>query len=218
MTQFRHDEFNPQKTETGAAAMQSRSAHVRHETARIISSVIHPIIFPLFTIMVIAYSRNNDLKYSLILMLIALVVAALPLAALVIFQVRRGHWTDLDVSQRTQRYFLYPFSIISIILVLIIYAQLRASYALLTLGAMFTANVINGFVNLKWKISAHATAAAACATLLWLFTFVWGPLAAIAAILVSWSRVELGRHTTGQVIAGSLVGFTSALAIFELFH
>ncbi len=57
-------------------------------------------------------------------------------------------------------------------------------------------------------MSAHATGAAACAALLWLIPY-WGVPASIAALLVGWSRVELGRHTRGQVLLGWGVGIAS---------
>ncbi len=79
--------------------------------------------------------------------------------------------------------------------------------------AFTLANTIDGVINYVYKVSAHATAAAGCAALLWLFAPGWGVPAAIATALVGWSRVELGRHTTGQVVLGWLVGLGSAIAI-----
>jgi membrane-associated phospholipid phosphatase len=39
----------------------------------------------------------------------------------------------------------------------------------------------------------------------------------VAAALVGWSRIELGRHTTGQVVLGWAVGVAGALAIHSLY-
>ena len=74
-------------------------------------------------------------------------------------------------------------------------------------------------VSWKWKISAHASANAAGATFfLMLFFFfpetmpLWLPLAAIIVVgMVCSTRVYLGRHTLGQVGAGTLLGICSML-------
>jgi membrane-associated phospholipid phosphatase len=84
--------------------------------------------------------------------------------------------------------------------------------------ALVIANTIDGLINLFYKVSAHATGAAASATLLWLATPFLGLsiVAAVAAILVGWSRVELKRHSRGQVLLGWLVGVSAMMIAFYL--
>jgi membrane-associated phospholipid phosphatase len=51
--------------------------------------------------------------------------------------------------------------------------------------------------------------------MLWLgATPIWGIVASCAALLVGWSRVELGRHTRGQVLLGWGVGVASSVVAF----
>jgi membrane-associated phospholipid phosphatase len=139
-------------------------------------------------------------------------------AALVAFQVARGHWTDLDVSVRQQRYALYPIGLACALLMVAALAYVSAPRGAIAAAiAMTLANAVDGVINFAYKVSAHATAAATCAALLWIFVPGWGAPAALAAALVGWSRVELGRHTTGQVLLGWLVGVGSALAVQLLF-
>ncbi len=187
---------------------------VRQSVATAISAIIHPIAFPLVTLAAITYTQTSSVAFTVELCLIALAMTALPVAALVSYQVARGHWTDLDVSVRQQRYVLYPVSVIFSILMIGTFALIHAPRP--TLAAALTmalANAIDGVINYRYKVSAHATAAAACAALLWIFVPGWGVPAALAAALVGWSRVELGRHTTGQVILGWLVGTITAVAV-----
>ncbi len=195
---------------------QSRIFQARQEIARIISAIIHPMLFPLLTIGVVGYTQSHNSFLTFLLVAIAVVFSVVPVSFVVWLQVKRGVWSDFDVSRREQRYTLYPLTLVVLGFVAFTYYHLNAFYALRSVGSMVFANLINSFVNLFWKISAHATAAAASATLLWLFAPTWGPPAAISAVMVSWSRVELGRHTKGQVIAGSIVGFTSAFLAFHL--
>ena len=74
-------------------------------------------------------------------------------------------------------------------------------------------------VSWKWKISAHASANAAGATFFMMLFFffpetmpLWLPLASIIVVgMVCSTRVYLGRHTLGQVGAGTLLGICSML-------
>ncbi len=173
---------------------------------------------PLLTLAVVTYAVTGRLKDGLELVGVALLLTTIPVAALVAYQVARGRWTDLDVSVRKQRYTLYPIGLVCAALMIAVFAAMRApAPAMVTALTLALANIVDGVINLAYKVSAHATAAAACATLLWLYAPGWGLPIAIAAALVGWSRVELGRHTTGQVFLGWAVGVTSALSIFTLY-
>lgn len=211
----------PDKIETPLAALpRGRVALVRHDIASVISAVIHPIVFPLVTVIVIGLAATqNNIMATALYAIFAVLLTALPVALVVYVQVKRGKWSDLDVSQRTQRYTLYPLTLVCLGLLAYLYWRIHAPVA--AIKSVFTlvlANVINGIINLYWKVSAHATTAAACSTLLWQYSVghTWGPPATIGAVLVGWSRVELKRHTTGQVLVGWLVGASSALLIGRL--
>jgi membrane-associated phospholipid phosphatase len=186
--------------------------------AKAISAIIHPVVFPLLTLAAITYTQTGSLRAAVNICLIAIALTTAPVAALVGFQVARGRWTDLDVSVRQQRYLLYPIGLVCALLMTGVFVWIGAPHATIAAALTFTlANTVDGVINYAYKVSGHATAAAGCATLLWLFVPGWGVPAAIAAALVGWSRVELGRHTTGQVILGWSVGIASALAVRLLF-
>ncbi len=191
---------------------------LRQTLAGAVSAIIHPVAFPLLTLATITFTQTGSLRDAVKIALIALALTTAPVAALVGYQVARGRWTDLDVSVREQRYALYPIGLICALLMTGVFAWMRAPHATIAAAlAMALANAVDGVINYAYKVSAHATAAATCATLLWLFVPGWGAPAAIAAALVGWSRVELGRHTTGQVLLGWLVGIVGSLAVGLLF-
>lgn len=186
----------------------------RQLVAAAISAIVHPVALPLLTIIVVTTTFTGQMRQGLTLAGAALLLTTAPVAALVGFQVARGRWTDLDVSVREQRYLLYPIGMICALLMVVAFVLLRAPLpAMVTAITLSLANAVNGLINLSYKVSAHAAAAAACAALLWLYAPGWGLPAVAAAALVGWSRVELGRHTTGQVILGWTVGVASALAV-----
>jgi membrane-associated phospholipid phosphatase len=187
--------------------------------ARLISTVFHPVALPLLTLGVLTYfAPGGTLGSALAWVVIAGVLSVLPVGLLVLIQVVRGEWTDTDVSVRRQRYLLYPYGIVSLLTAALAFAILTAPGVAVraTLGAV-AANVVNMLINLRYKVSAHATTAAMCAVLLWLGTpaavsLYWGGGVTAAALLVGWSRVALGRHTAGQVALGWTIGAAAGAA------
>lgn len=189
---------------------------VRREIARLVSTIVHPIVLPLVTLGGLTYLADPNLPKTLFWVGSGLAITALPIALLVLVQVLRGRWTDTDVSVRRQRYLLYPFGIACMLAAAAVFVKLEAPQVAVraTLG-MVMANLINWLINLKVKVSAHATTAALSATLLWLVApmLVWGAVVAAGALLVGWSRVELGRHTVGEVALGWGVGVASGALV-----
>jgi membrane-associated phospholipid phosphatase len=118
----------------------------------------------------------------------------------------RGIVSDLDVTQRHER--LIPFvtalggaAAACSYLYYIEAPPLLLRFAVAHLAVMSLVFLIT----LYWKISVHSAGIAGVATF---FSSMIGlPLMAFAPILlVSWSRVHLGRHTVGQVFAGGILG------------
>jgi membrane-associated phospholipid phosphatase len=210
------EEFQQSSADFTMIVQRSRINQITHDIASAISTIIHPLLFPLLVVAVVSYARQQDIQITAMLVFATIALTSLPVAALVWIQVKRGAWSDLDVSKREQRYTLYPFSLACLIAVAFMYAKMGAIYAIWCVLALVIANTVNSIINLTWKISAHATTAAACAALLWLLAPNWGPIAALSVISVSWSRVVLRRHTPGQVIAGTIVGMSSAILAIRL--
>ncbi len=71
-------------------------------------------------------------------------------------------------------------------------------------------------INLHWKISIHAMGLAGPITAL-IYLFGWtGLILTLLVPVVGWSRVYLKRHTPGQVIIGSILGFVLTAAQISL--
>ena len=192
-------------------------ASPREELARWVSSIVHPIAFPLATLWIVSFAQAGSAPASTLWVVLALLLTSLPISILVISQVIAGRWTDLDVSVRRQRYLLYPFGILCMALLVLTYMHFHApSIAVRATVSLALANVIDGVINLVYKVSAHATGASICAMLLWVATPLFGVPGALAALAVGWSRVELKRHTPGQVGIGWLVGVASTVLAMHL--
>ncbi|HOU11952.1 MAG TPA: hypothetical protein PKZ84_02465 [Anaerolineae bacterium] len=124
-----------------------------------------------------------------------------------IWQVRHGRVTDLDVQLREQRKGSLLVTIAGFGLSWLVMRIGNAPAVLTAMaGAGFVQWLIVFAITLRWKISAHTTSAAGVT----LFVLrVLGPVAAplvISIPLIAWSRVKLRRHTLGQTIAGALLG------------
>jgi membrane-associated phospholipid phosphatase len=189
------------------------------EIARWVSVIVHPIAFPLFALGIALFVATNSLESALGWIVMAIILTSLPITFLVAIQVIRRKWTDLDVSVRKQRYTLYPFGIICMLALTLSYVHFDAPSVAIRSGyALVIANVVDGAINFVYKVSAHATGAAASAALIWLATPFIGLaiVATVATLLVGWSRVELKRHTPGQVLLGWVVGACAMIVAFHL--
>ncbi|MDX8052087.1 phosphatase PAP2 family protein [Lentzea sp. BCCO 10_0798] len=75
-------------------------------------------------------------------------------------------------------------------------------------GGMVAMQVASGLIILGMmrNISPHTAVAWAAVVTLAIVYGPWWLLLALPAAFVAWSRVELGDHTTAQVLAGSVMG------------
>jgi membrane-associated phospholipid phosphatase len=114
----------------------------------------------------------------------------------------------LHIPVREQRNLPYIFIIVSNIIGFIFISWLSGTGVLA--GALL-ANALGGiivtFINLYWKISAHAFGVTApLSILVLLFGWIMWPFALLVPV-VGWARVYLHAHTLGQIVAGFLLGF-----------
>ena len=149
----------------------------------------------------------------------ALVCASLVIVApltYIVWLLRRGQVSDIDVQRREQRAKPLVVSIISTGLACIVLLVGRAPAELLVLaGALWLQTIIIFGITLRWKISMHSSAAAGTGTLIWALTGTLLPLLIMVPLIV-WSRVRLKRHTFAQTVAGAALGFTVFVAALRL--
>jgi hypothetical protein len=138
---------------------------------------------------------------------------AVPLLAIIARNVRRGAWSDFDVSRHEQRSGLYHAGLPLMVLSALILWFLGAAPALLRATAAATAMFVAGLIGNRWlKISMHMMTAAFCAVFLvrehpWLAAIVVPFVVAIA-----WSRRHLQRHTWLEIGIGLALGTAAAVA------
>jgi membrane-associated phospholipid phosphatase len=195
------DELAPLRGRRYASQMSRRAV------ARVLSIAGHPaLVVPGALFMAVAGDAPARAVRTAV-MPAALVAAAVMVYSLV--QVRRGKWSHVDASVRTERRQLN----------LVLAAMLGAAAAALGLAGQPRPVVVG-------MASAAVLVAVAHAARQWLKTslhvsfaifgaaFLWPRVAAMLllvglAIAVGWSRLVLGRHTPVEVIAGGLLGIAA---------
>ncbi len=185
--------------------------------ARFVSNLLSPLVVSLpFIFFVALYHAQSLLTASLYALVILLFLSFGPMIYILV-GVRRGTFTDPDVSMRSQRVGPFLFGISSALIGL---GTLFFTHGPKNLQTLLLITVVSGcvmmIVTLWWKISIHASSLAAAATML---TVLYGTVVLplfLLLIAVCWSRVVLRRHTLGQVIAGSILSIALTLLIVSI--
>ena len=176
------------------------------QIAAFVSTLFHPLLVIPVTVLVL----TRDLRVS------AIIAAAtvLPLLALTLRNVRRGTWSNFDVSNRSQRSGLYFAAVPLTFLAAGVLAVTGAPMPLvrgtaMVGGLLLAAALLSPFL----KTSLHLLFAAWCGVLIfrafpetvWFIPFVIATLA--------WSRLYLKRHTIAEVAVGFAIGALGALLV-----
>ena len=119
----------------------------------------------------------------------------------------RGRISDLDVTQRGERPIPFMVALCGCIIAwLCLYAVGAPTLLIRFAGAHMSIMALIFVITLFWKISVHSAGIAGVATLAASLLGGLQVLALTSVILVGWSRIRLGRHTFGQVVAGGILG------------
>lgn len=134
--------------------------------------------------------------------------------------VKRGKWTDIHISRRSQR-------LVPLLVGLLGLGGMLAGLLLLSASRPLVATLVAAFVSFstatvitqvaKYKISLHIDSAAgaltACCLLTGPFFLALAPLVA----LIAWARWKLEAHSLLQAICGAALGITVTVTTFWLF-
>lgn len=180
------------------------------------SIVGHPFVLTVVMVLGAALHFGTPREAARTALLVAL-IALLPIAALMVRQVRRGSWTNLDASNSAERPLLFGVGIGALAALLGAVLVLRPGSFLIRGAAGVLIMLAVCAVATRWvKVSLHmAFGALAATTLLFVGSPAgWALLAALPAL--AWSRLALGRHRPAEVLMGLLVGVAFGYAICRL--
>ena len=180
--------------------------------ARAISNIINPVVSGLFVAGSTAYETIADPALALKWFVIMMFLTVIPPLSYIIYLVRIGYLVDIFMPDRRRRIkpigVIVAWIIISDILLLLFGAPLPIILILIVTMALIGSLLAITFL---WKISFHTAilTTAVTVTALQGAWHVWPTVLLIP--LVGWSRVQLRRHTTGQVIVGTIAGCIVAI-------
>ena len=178
-------------------------AEVRRSTslARLLSIILHPFVLSPITVAL----ATRDWRAT------AFVGAAtiLPILAVLLWNLRRGVWSDFDVSRRDQRSGLYWIAI-PLFAAAGVFLPAPPWFARSML-ALVCALVIALAAGPLLKTSLHMLFALFCTAVL-AKACVWSPAVMLPlSLALAWSRWHLQRHTPWEIAAGSLLGLAAGL-------
>jgi len=178
-----------------------------------ISNFFNPI-FSLIFYFVLYSAYNSSLKEALVRFAGLLLLAIVPVTGWIIWNVKRGSYTNMDVSDQRQRRSLYPIITAALLLYLFVsYFQTQnvdtPVVGLLVLLLLLQAS--NYFV----KSSMHTALNVYTSALMFEVKWYWGLIWLIVTFLVAISRLILERHSVKEVLTGA--GIATAISVLYLF-
>lgn len=133
---------------------------------------------------------------------------AIPYLALRILM-RTGRVTGSHhVPDRRQRTLPMAIALVSLLVGNVVLALLGAPWPVIVFSVItIVVLALIGLINLRWKISGHASVVAISAAILLIVSGPWTLWLSIpVALLTGWSRLRLSAHTPAQVLAGFALG------------
>lgn len=138
-------------------------------------------------------------------------------AFFVLIGIKKGFFTDYDVSKREQRFLLYLFAAILNLVYFFLLISVSAPLILqfVSVGVM-SGILVGSIVNIKIKASVHVAAASAFITGISLVYGAWFYLLYLFIPIICWARLVIKRHTLIEVITGCLIGISLAVIMYLL--
>lgn len=185
--------------------MEGKPPSLVHKISKVISDFFNPLV-SLFIFYVYMSVKEYSFKDSLLYFVPILLMTIIPVIIWLIWNVRTGRYTNMDVSDRVQRKTLYIFVAGCLIGYLIFY-YVRNGYIdlvmLFILILLITMQISNFFIKSSMHTSFNIFVAALFFTLDWKMGLIWLGI----AVLVGITRVILKRHTVKEVFMGAGIAF-----------
>ncbi|WP_303311809.1 hypothetical protein [Hymenobacter sp. BT730] len=201
-----------------SAVANSEARPWLHRFATYVSVVGHPLITSVLFAGFVSFRMLGSRTAGWVVLLLMAGVMG-PIALWNQVQVRRGRYSNFDVSKRQHRHSFYPrlLGLLCLATALLSFTdtaqRLQAGMAISTamLGICY-------LLNFWLKVSLHAAMSFFLGGVLCLLHPLSGVVALSLAILVAWSRLVLGRHTLPELAVGGAVGCAAAVVVYVLLH
>jgi hypothetical protein len=184
--------------------------------AEIISLVLNPLVLLMPVPFFLVFERTNNLARSLAWTGISTFFIFLYFM-LIVFGIRFGIFSDLDVSKRQQRPILFLVGLFLAISYLIFLLLFHAP-GILQIGtfALIAGLFVIGAVNMFTKVSGHLAVLSAFLTFAVLVEG-WKLLGLFILLpLLAWARIKTKNHTLLQTVLGSVIGILTTVIIYAI--
>lgn len=173
--------------------------------SKVISDFFNPLTSLIIFFVYMSISRYT-LKDSLLYFLPVSLMIIIPVVIWLVWNVKTGRYTNMDVSNRVQRKTLYIFIAVCVVAYLI-FNYIRNGYIdlvmLFILLLLFALQISNLFIKSSMHTAFNIFVAALFFTLDWKMGLVWLGI----AVLVGITRIILKRHTVKEVFMGAGIAF-----------
>lgn len=185
--------------------MEEKQPSLLHKISRVISDFFNPLL-SLFIFFVYMSFLKYTLKESILSFLPILIIVIAPVIIWLIWNVKTGRYTNMDVSNRVQRKTLYIFIGVCVVSY-IAYHYFRNGQIdfvmLFILILLFALQISNYFI----KSSMHTAFNIFVAALFFALNTTMGIIWLGIATLVGITRIILKRHTPKEVFMGAGIAF-----------
>jgi membrane-associated phospholipid phosphatase len=212
-----------------------RSSSTASRLALIITYVVNPLIMPPLLVWLVLDGLQAPAAETTILVSAAVVMLSVVPALYLVWMVRSGRATSLNLENPRHRTTALMIAIAAALMLL------SMAYFVLSIGrdlvvAILVAYMLGSLllivINENWKISLHTASAAGFLSVVFylrgmvagaglsfgLTPWMFGVAAIAIVAAVGWARLHLRAHTRGQVVAGAAVGFVVPYLLLMLIN
>ncbi|WP_304342742.1 phosphatase PAP2 family protein [Chryseobacterium koreense] len=136
-----------------------------------------------------------------------ILIMILPITVWIFWNVKRGNYSNMDVSNRNQRKSLYSF-IAAAIAVYLVYEYFRFQRIDLVVAFLMVLLLLMQLSNYFIKSSMHTAFNVYVAALFFAQNIKLGVIWCAIAVLVGITRIILKRHTVKEVISGAVIALS----------
>lgn len=174
--------------------------------ADIVTWILHPLVLSLPAVFLIAYMAHGNASEALVWTGVSALFSFL-IIGFVLIGIKKNIFTNIDVSNRRQRVFLYPFAIVIVLLFGLIVFVFNGPYTLTAASVCFVLGlIILDIINRKIKASIHVASVSAVVTGV---VMAFGGLTYILFFLIpltAWARVIEKKHAPMETVVGACAG------------
>jgi hypothetical protein len=184
--------------------------------AHVVSAIAHPFVVALVLVGAAAARRSTGAETVRVVAIVAL-FTVVPLAVLMIRQVRAGAWANADASNVSERPILFVVGAAALVLLIAYLVAARPQSSMIR-GAVGTLAMLGACaIATRWiKVSLHMAFATFAATTLVLIGSPAGWVLAVLLPALAWSRLVLERHRPVEIACGCAIGLVAGVALVLL--